>query len=64
MIGETVTLVGAEDVRAAGNAMTSAAESIRQSVGHLSEELALLCLRLEAAVDRLEKFQRRSEVQP
>jgi hypothetical protein len=38
-MSDYVTLMGAEDVRAAGNAMRQAAESISQSVGYLDEIL-------------------------
>lgn len=63
MSGDFVTLLGAEDVRRAGHEMASSAETIRQSVAHLCEELHRSCLRMEEALDRMEALQKRSEGQ-
>ena len=38
-MAEYITLLGAEDVRAAGSSMKSAAETIRQAAGSLEDSL-------------------------
>ena len=47
-------LIGAADVKQAGNMISSAAESMRQTVGHLDDMLLLYLRRSEELVMRIE----------
>jgi hypothetical protein len=49
-----VQLLGAEEVSRAGRDMSSAADSMRQTAGHLDESLRMFLTRFEDLVVRLE----------